>query len=77
MNTHRKSHWQIFRILKDTFPISMSSIANQVVCVFGWLTNFHPALVPTPDSLEEDEMGDYSCALSSDSNECDSDCDES
>lgn len=52
----------------------MSRIANQVVCVFGWLTNFHPALVPTPDSLEEDEMGDYFC---SDSNECDSDCDES
>ena len=50
---------KIFRILKDTFPISMSRIANQVVCVCGWLTNFCPALVPTPDYLEEDEMGDY------------------
>ena len=45
----------------------MSRLANQVVCVCGWLTNFHPALVPTVDHLEEDEADDYFNALDSDS----------
>ena len=68
-----------FRILKDTFPISMSRLANQVVCVCGWLTNFQPALVPIPDLPEEDEADDYFRALDSeyDGDESGSDSDDS
>lgn len=32
----------------------MARIANQIVCVCAWLTNFQPALVPLPDSEEGD-----------------------
>lgn len=40
-----------FAILQGTFPISMSRIINQVVCVCAFLTNFMPALVPPPEIL--------------------------
>ena len=58
-----------FRILKDSFPISMARLANQIVCVCGWLTNFYPALVPAPDesALEETEVDDYFNAFDSES----------
>ena len=58
-----------FRILKETFPISMARLANQIVCVCGWLTNFYPALVPAPDEnmLDETEVDDYFKTLDSDS----------
>lgn len=57
-----------FRILKDSFPISMARLANQIVCVCGWLTNFYPALVPAPDenTLEETDVDDYFHAFDSD-----------
>ena len=60
---------KIFRILKDSFPISMARLANQIVCVCGWLTNFYPALVPAPDEniLEESEVDDYFNAFDSES----------
>lgn len=58
-----------FRILKETFPISMARLANQIVCVCGRLTNFYPALVPAPDEnmLDETEVDDYFKTLDSDS----------
>jgi len=56
-----------FHILKDTFPISMARLANQIVCICGWLTNFYPALVPTQEesTMEESEVDDYFTALDS------------
>ena len=35
-----------FSILKGTLPLCMARLANQIVCVCAWLTNFQPALVP-------------------------------
>ena len=49
-----------YGILKGAFPISMIRIANQIVCVCAWLTNFQPALIPpsSDSSVEEvDENG--------------------
>ena len=36
-----------FEICKGTIPISMARLANQIVCVCAFLSNFQPALVPT------------------------------
>ena len=33
-------------ICKGTIPISMARLANQIVCVCAFLSNFQPALVP-------------------------------
>ena len=35
-----------YKILTGIFPLKMSRIANQVVTVCAYLSNFHPALVP-------------------------------
>ena len=35
-----------FQILKETIPISMAQLANQIVFICAFLTNFLPALVP-------------------------------
>ena len=49
-----------YTILKGTLPITMIRIANQIVSVCVWLTNFQPALVPLPsDSSMEDEVASY------------------
>ena len=49
-----------YTILKGTLPITMIRIANQIVSVCAWLTNFQPALVPLPsDSSMEDEVASY------------------
>ena len=56
-----------FTILQGTFPISMSRIINQVVCVCAFLTNFMPALVPPPENIQNGEVEDYFQDLSSDS----------
>ncbi len=42
-------------ILSETISISLSRITNQIVCVCSFLSNFHPALVPSPQvELESD-----------------------
>jgi len=58
-----------FAILQGTFPISMSRIINQVVCVCvcAFLTNFMPALVPPPENLKDEDVDNYFQGLSSDS----------
>ena len=56
-----------FAILQGTFPISMSRIINQVVCVCVFLTKFMPALVPPPESLKDEDVENYFQALWSDS----------
>lgn len=38
-----------YKILSSVFPLKMARLANQIVTVCAYLTNFHPALVPTPD----------------------------
>ena len=50
-----------YAILKGTLPITMLRIANQIVCVCAWLTNFQPApLIPVPSySNVEDEVDQY------------------
>ena len=42
-----------FSILKNTLPIKMARIANQIISVCVWLTNFQPALIPIP--TEDDD----------------------
>ena len=49
-----------FRILKESIPISMARLINQIVCVCAFLSNFHPALVPQPPkTLSETEVDEY------------------
>ena len=48
-----------FSILKGTLPISMARLANQIVCVCGFLSNFHPALVPPAEQTLDSDVEDY------------------
>ena len=49
-----------YAILKGTFPNTMIRLANQVVSVCAWLTNFQPALIPLPSDLGvEEEVSSY------------------
>ena len=65
-----------FNILKDTLPNSLSWIANQVVCLCAWLTNFQPALVPSSqghDNEVEEEINEYLmkyCSSEADTSSC-------
>ena len=57
-----------YSILKGVLPISMIRIANQIVSVCAWLTNFQPALIPPPsDSSVEEEVEEYFQTLDSES----------
>lgn len=59
-----------FSILKETVPLSLSRIINQIVCVCSFFSNFHPALVPSPhvvlDSDTEDSMEEHTDSDNSD-----------
>ena len=49
-----------YAILKSTLPLSMIRLANQIVAVCAWLTNFNPVLIPLPaDSSAEEEVDSY------------------
>ena len=49
-----------YRIIGTTFPVSMIRLADMVVSVCAWLTNFEPVLVPPPvDDHEEDKVDQY------------------
>lgn len=61
-----------FSILKQTIPISMARLTNQIVCVCAFLSNFHPALVPPPQH-EESDVQQYFEQLS----DCDSSSEDS
>ncbi len=37
-----------YKILTGVFPLKMARIANQIVTVCAYLSNFHPGLVPVP-----------------------------
>ena len=68
---------KIYSILKQTIPISMARLVNQVVSVCAFLSNFQPALVPLPPSSEDSDVEQYFAdisdqSVSSDSNDSDS-----
>lgn len=57
-----------YNILKGTLPITMIRVANQIVSVCAWLTNFQPALNPLPsDCKTEDEVDTYFRSLDEES----------
>ncbi len=60
-------------ILNGTFPLSMARVANQVVCVCAWLSNFQPALIAAPTELSETDVDKYFQAW--DDSDCCSDSD--
>ena len=43
-----------FNILKGVFPNNMARIANQVISVCAWLTNFLLPFVPSPMEKQTD-----------------------
>ena len=52
-----------YDILQGVFPLSMVCLANQIICVCAWLTNFQPVLIaPTPHLLEA-QVEEYFQAL--------------
>jgi len=57
-------------VFSDTIPITLVVIANQIVCVCAYLTNFKPVLVPPHEStLDQDidldsDVEDYFAGLS-------------
>ena len=56
-----------YSILKGTLPISMIRIADQIVSVCAWLTNFQPALIPVPcDSSTEGDVEEYFHSIDTD-----------
>ena len=64
-----------FSILKDTYPLSMICLLNQVVCVRAWLTNFHPALLPPPTEPSESDMEHYLRSFDDSDHSIDDSCD--
>ena len=50
-----------YSILKNTLPITMARIANQIVAVCAWLVNFQPVLIPPPPDSDhnEDDVQQY------------------
>lgn len=62
-----------YSILKGTLPISMIRLANQIVSVCAWLTNFQPVLIPLPtDSSVETEVNTYFESIESSDYDADS-----
>lgn len=48
-----------YHILKGTLSLSLARLANQIVCICAWLTNFQTVLIPTTDNPSEDEVDEY------------------
>ena len=45
-----------FTILKGSLQITLTRIANKIVCVCCWLVNFQPVLIPPPVEGEGEEV---------------------
>ena len=48
-----------YKILRGVFPLKMARLANQIVVVCAYISNFHPARVPPliiTDTHENDEI---------------------
>ena len=52
-------HTKNYGILKGTLPLSLEKLANQILSVCAWLTNFQTVLVLTTKSSSEEEVDDY------------------
>jgi len=63
-----------FNILKETIPITLARLSNQIVYVCAFLSNFQPALVPS-DQLDENDVDEYFHKLSDHESESESDLD--
>jgi hypothetical protein len=48
-----------YTILKGTLPITLSRMANQIVCVCAWLVNFQGVLIPPKFTKEVDDVEEY------------------
>ena len=42
-----------YKILSGIIRLKMARVANQIVTVVGYISNFHPALVPPPSSCQQ------------------------
>ena len=72
-----------FAILRGTMPNTLMRVANQIIAVCAWLTNFQPIFIPPPtepcsqdcvDSYFVDEESDYDA--DSEQSCTNTDCDE-
>ena len=45
---------KLYSIIKGTLPITLTRIANQIICVCAWLVNFQSILLPPPDINDYD-----------------------
>ena len=48
-----------YSIMKGTLPNTLSRVANQIVSVCAWLTNFQPSLVPPPQECKDVDVQEY------------------
>ena len=48
-----------YSILKDTLPITLSRMVNQIVCVWAWLVNSQTVLNPPKFVEEVDDVEEY------------------
>ena len=62
-----------FTILRETIPLSLAQLTNQIVCVCAFLSNFQPALVSLLQQYVESDVDNYFEQLS----ECDSSSEDS
>lgn len=65
-----------FNILKGTLPNTFARIADHIVSVCAWLTNFHPPLVPPPQFAAEADVDKYFSSLDETDYDADSSSDE-
>ena len=65
---------KVYSILKQTLPIKMARLINQIIFVCAFLTNFQPAILPlSTDTDDDDEEIDSYFTQLSDSEVSDSD----
>ena len=60
-----------YSIFKQTIPISLARLTNQIISVCAFLTNFQRPIVPLSKNSSEGEVDSYFKQLS----DCDSDSD--
>ena len=70
---------KLYSIIKGTLPITLSKIANQIMCVCAWLVNFQSILISPPnsndynDEEQDDDVANYFDLYYSDSDHNNSD----
>ncbi len=67
---------KLYSILKNTIPISLARLTNQMIFVCAFLTNFQPVLIPLPQQSDDSDVESYFEQLSdSDGTDSESDAD--